>query len=685
MQKISKRLFLFAALLGLVLSITGCKKNNEFSLNLSFEYDKYELNVDETVKLVPIAQFGELLEEDKANLVWTSYNEEIAVVNNGEVTAVANGTTYVKVAWADKPYISTMAKIQVGKPVDMPEAKVSVEGLNNVIYIGDKANFKYTLVHENENVEMLFASSDENVATVDVDGNIEFVGKGNVVLTAQLTHIENSNKYLEYTFEYTVKDYLNITYELNGGELPEDAITKFKSEEGATLPTPTKEGYAFGGWYRNSTLKGEVVTTIDKDATRNYKFFAKWLDTKAVVVENIDETATYKLGMYQANKKQTLFLTGLMDGYYGETTQDFYAGADVNLVTVEGGYNIKLTLADESVLFMNLIASGKFINIQFAEEPVSIWTYNKEYNTYTTLVNEKEYYVGTYSNFNTFSASTIDKAKSSFVAHFYEAIAYTDDLKAQDQLNEIEIAEKLAKDLELPVIENVKWSLPEKYAAAEINDGVLTVTRPEEADGDAVIKLIATCTVNDAILSKEFEVIILAKSNVILSMDFANKATSGYANEKAITVVDSLSGAEIEIIAHQAQTATSDADLHAGSGAFAVLCPTRKNNTTMQSYIQFSFEEAVNKVTFDATWWSADDKKNHAKKVTKFEVQYSADGETWTSIDLGSVNDLDATLYQAFTANVVNAKYVRIYVEADKTYTGNQNARIVIDNLKFYK
>ncbi len=684
MQKISKRLFLFAALLGLVLSITGCKKNNEFSLNLSFEYDKYELNVDETVKLIPIAQFGDFLEEDKANLVWTSYNEEIAVVNNGEVTAVANGTTYVKVAWADKPYISAIAKIQVGKPVDMPEAKVSVEGLNDVIYVGDKANFKYTLVHENENVEMLFASSDENVAIVDASGNIEFIGEGSVVLTAQLTHTENSNKYLKYTFEYDVKDYLNIIYELNGGELPEDAITKFKSEEGATLPTPTKEGYAFGGWYRNSTLKGEVVTTIDKDATRNYKFFAKWLDTKAVVSETIKESETYKLGMYQANKKQTLFLTGLMDGFYGATTQNFYEAANVNLVTVDGGYNIKLTLTDGSILFMNIVANGNYINIQFAEEAVSVWTYNKEYNTYTTLVNEKEYYVGTYSNYNTFSPSTIDKAKSSFVAHFYEAIAYTDELKAQDQLNEIEIAEKLAKDLELPVIENVKWSLPEKYAVAEINDGVLTVTRPEEADGDAVIKLIATCTVNDAVLSKEYEVIILAKSNIILSMDFADEATAGYKNDKTITVVDSVSGAKIEIIAHQAQTTKSNDDFHIERGVFAVLCPTRKNNTTMQSYIQFSFEEAVNKVTFDATWWSFADTK-HAGKITKFEVQYSVDGKTWTSVDLGSVNDLNATLYQTLTANVVNAKYVRIYVEADKIYTGNQNARIVIDNLKFYK
>jgi len=68
----------------------------------------------------------------------------------------------------------------------------------------------------------------------------------------------------------------------------------------------------------------------------------------------------------------------------------------------------------------------------------------------------------------------------------------------------------------------------------------------------------------------------------------------------------------------------------------------------------------------------------------KFEVQYSTDGATWTSVSLGSASSLDANSYTTFTVACPDAKYVRIYTEGDKTYTSNQNARIAIDNVKFF-
>src|SRR5690606_31796370 len=56
-----------------------------------------------------------------------------------------------------------------------------------------------------------------------------------------------------------------ITYELDGGTLPEGAITAFaKSELNVTLPTPTKDGFRFDGWYLTNTFEGDAVTTITK-------------------------------------------------------------------------------------------------------------------------------------------------------------------------------------------------------------------------------------------------------------------------------------------------------------------------------------------------------------------------------------------------------------------------------------
>lgn len=40
----------------------------------------------------------------------------------------------------------------------------------------------------------------------------------------------------------------SISYNLDGGTLPDGAVTSYISSEGVTLPTPTKEGYEFVGW-----------------------------------------------------------------------------------------------------------------------------------------------------------------------------------------------------------------------------------------------------------------------------------------------------------------------------------------------------------------------------------------------------------------------------------------------------
>ena len=43
-----------------------------------------------------------------------------------------------------------------------------------------------------------------------------------------------------------------------------------------TLPTPTKTGHTFGGWYDNSGLTGTAVTQIATGSTGNKTFWAKW-------------------------------------------------------------------------------------------------------------------------------------------------------------------------------------------------------------------------------------------------------------------------------------------------------------------------------------------------------------------------------------------------------------------------
>ena len=78
---------------------------------------------------------------------------------------------------------------------------------------------------------------------------------------------------------YTLNNY-TITYNLNGGSNPviPAPVTSYTVESAAiTLPTPTRTGYTFAGWYENADLStGGVKTTIPAGSTGNKVYYAKW-------------------------------------------------------------------------------------------------------------------------------------------------------------------------------------------------------------------------------------------------------------------------------------------------------------------------------------------------------------------------------------------------------------------------
>ena len=142
------------------------------------------------------------------------------------------------------------------------------------------------------------------------------------------------------------------------------------------------------------------------------------------VVTEFEENVEYKFGLVQSSINKTLYLTGnYKNTYYGESTEDVNAAASVYVVAVDGGYNLKLVKVDGTVLYINVVVSGTHKNIKFEEAATSVWTYNAELNTFTTLVEETEYYIGTYGTYDTISPSSIDKADSSFVGHLYGGVA----------------------------------------------------------------------------------------------------------------------------------------------------------------------------------------------------------------------------------------------------------------------
>ena len=103
--------------------------------------------------------------------------------------------------------------------------------------------------------------------------NAEFTGETITEISAsQKGDITLYARWENWTFK-------NINYELNGGTLPEGAANKYPLTQGLKeLPTPTKDGFKFLGWYGNAECTGDVITSISADATEDVNLWALWLD-----------------------------------------------------------------------------------------------------------------------------------------------------------------------------------------------------------------------------------------------------------------------------------------------------------------------------------------------------------------------------------------------------------------------
>lgn len=101
---------------------------------------------------------------------------------------------------------------------------------------------------------------------------------------AENTEVLNHNWGRENRAKYPV------TFNVNGGTLPDGTITSFCPGENNALPVPTKEGYTFDGWYESEGLTGTAVTSLS-GKYRAVTLYAKWRTPTVTLMYLDDVTA----------------------------------------------------------------------------------------------------------------------------------------------------------------------------------------------------------------------------------------------------------------------------------------------------------------------------------------------------------------------------------------------------------
>lgn len=189
-------------------------------------------------------------------------------------------------------------------------------------------------------------------------------------------------------------------------------------------------GAVADGTYHISIVAPAQLSLISQDLTSfEITFEPAAVDPEALVT-SIQADTNYKFGLDHQNlaTPDIYYATGALDGFYAATTNVPADGADFMLVAVTGGYSVKVTLADDSVLYMNLVVSGDHTNIKFEVAASSVWTIDTTNNTivtavtgHTTATKDGTFFIGTSSakTFTTFGCILIDYVSTNYVARFY--------------------------------------------------------------------------------------------------------------------------------------------------------------------------------------------------------------------------------------------------------------------------
>ncbi len=225
------------------------------------EVDKNDilLNKGETDKIT-----ATVTPDDATNkeVTYESGDETVVKVDeNGNITAVGEGTTTITVASKDDPTV----KEEVTVTVKIPVTEVTA-GDDFTLNIGEEKNVDASVNEDATNKELIYESDNPGVVKVDSDGNVIAVGEGTATITVTSKDDPTKKETVTVTVKRPVEDIIvdNSEIELEIGET--DKITVTVTPDNATNKEVTYESgdetVVKVDEKGNITAVGEGTTTI---------------------------------------------------------------------------------------------------------------------------------------------------------------------------------------------------------------------------------------------------------------------------------------------------------------------------------------------------------------------------------------------------------------------------------------
>lgn len=297
---------------------------------------------------------------DNKKVSWSSSNNDVATVNNGTITAVAEGTATITVTTEDGSKTAT-CEVTVNAATKTPVNLIGFSATSTTLVKGNTTTTTVANDQAGWTAAYTYSSSNTDVATVDEDGVITAVAKGTATITCLLNvdaedEVYKAGTTSSKTIDITVTNPLHtVTFSSNGSTYRSSQV-----EEGETITLPEENpkevnGYTFRGW-KAGTIDGttdEEPTYVtspvmgDADVTY-YAVFAEF-------VEGDITTKTDKLTRETTGITATSYSTW---EYASNTSGAVYAGKSAG-----GNSSIQLRSTDNSGI-VTTQSGGKVTKIE---------------------------------------------------------------------------------------------------------------------------------------------------------------------------------------------------------------------------------------------------------------------------------------------------------------------------------
>lgn len=242
---------------------------------------------------------------------------------------------------------------------------------------------------------------------------------------SEMSHIDGSDTNIARLFQEPIANFsasISTTTLSLGKSYPITAsFNGTEISEGLTITADDEEAFEINGTTIKALKTGDFVLTVKyTDGDQNSYEDKIEVSVSEDIMADKTVVETGKFGLWQQTNNEPLYFNGLMDGYYFGTTTDYSEAVTVTAYEAgEDSVYLRVTEGNSENKFIGARLNGDHNNIIMMDEPYE-WTYNSQYDAYTTILGESELFIGNSSSYDTLSLNDMGSIASANVAHIVQ-------------------------------------------------------------------------------------------------------------------------------------------------------------------------------------------------------------------------------------------------------------------------